>query len=54
MEQTKNRSKFLLQNLMGRDRNVDERIIRNYILKQHEISKMESVDCGLAVIIRLL
>jgi hypothetical protein len=34
MEETKNNSKFLLQNLMGRGRNVDERIIRKYIVKQ--------------------
>ena len=38
---------------MGRDRNVDERIIRKYILKRQEVSKTESVDCGLAVAIRL-
>lgn len=54
MEQTKNYSKFLSQNLMERDRNVDERIIRKYILKQHEMSKMQSADCGLAVVTTLL
>jgi len=54
MGQTKNHSKFLLKNLKGRDRNVDEWITRKCILKEQEISKMESVDCGLAVVIRLL
>ena len=55
MEQTKNNSNFLLQNLMGRDRKVDERIIRKHIFKkQHGVSNMESIDCGLAVVIKLL
>jgi len=39
---------------MGKDRKAEERIIRKYILKQQVISKGESVDCGLAVVIRLL
>jgi hypothetical protein len=40
--------------LKGRDRKVDEGIIRKYIIKEDEISKMESVECGLVVVIRLL
>jgi DNA-binding transcriptional regulator YbjK len=34
-----NQSKFLLQNLMGRESNVDERIIRKHILKHQEFLK---------------